>query len=338
VAAGFAILTRPNLAPVALAPGLYLLLRVFAPGADRRAGFGRVAAFGVPAAMGALGVAAIHTLLYGSPLRTGYGRVTTVYSAEHASSWLAGWMGHPLKFDLVLLALALIGAAIVLARPARPGARSLVLTLALVVVLVLGAHAFYPPSPDWWYLRFLMTLYPPLAALGGVGIVALSARISPRWTTAAAMPLVAALVAHGVWRADDWRAFDQREIEARYQTIGRFVRETLPERAAFLAFHHSGSLRYYADRVTMRYTQITPGSLDSVVRFLAERGYRPYFVIEDPEKARFKQRFGSKTDLGLLDWPPAAELRGPVRISIYDPSDRARWYGGVPLVPVLIAP
>jgi hypothetical protein len=264
--------------------------------------------------------------------------VANVYSAAHLSSWTETWLAHPLKFDLALVGLAVLGSAVLLAQGSWRGTRSIVLMLLLVVALVLGAHAFYPPSPDWWYLRFLLTLYPPLAALGGIGIVALAARIVPRRPAAAVVLVLVALAARGVLRAADWRAFDQRAIEARYETIGRFVREKLPERAVFVAFQHSGSLRYYADRVTLRFSRMSPGSLDSVVAFLQERGYRPFFVIEDPEMAGFRQRFRRQSDLGLLDWPPVAELRGPVPVRIFDPSDRARWFSGEHLFPERIRP
>jgi hypothetical protein len=333
VAAGMAILTRPNLAPVALAPGLYLVARLAARGVDRRVALQRVIAFGIPAALAAFAVALIHTRFYGSPLRTGYGEATRVFSAGHASSWLSEWLAHPLKFDLALVLLGLIGAGVALVRAGRPGARAIVLMLLGVVGLVLGAQAFYFFSPDWWYLRLLLPLYPPLAALGGVAIMAIAARWAPAWRTAAVVLMIGALAVRGVWRADDWRAFDQRAIESRYEAVGRFVRERLPERSAFVAFQQSGSLRYYANRLTVRFERMPPGSLDAVVQFLRERGYRPFFVIEDPEADRFKERFRRRSDLALLDWPPLAELRGPVGVRIFDPFDRARWYEGAQLFP-----
>jgi hypothetical protein len=336
-AAGVAILTRPNLAPVVLAPALYLTARLIARDADRRAAFGRIVAFGIPSALGALGVAVIHTRLYGSPFRTGYGEVTSVFSTSHASSWLATWLAHPLKFDIALLGLAALGALATLVRPHRRGARPLALMLLGVVGLVLAPYALYAPSPDWWYLRFLLTLYPPLAALGGIGVVVLAARAPQKWRTLAAALVIAAVVVRGVWRAADWRAFDQREIEARYETVGRYLREALPERAIFIAFQQSGSIRYYADRLTVRFDRMSPASLDPVVRFLTDRGYRPYFVIEGPEVTRFRGRFRGTSDLGQLDWPPVAELYGPVRVQVFDPADRARWYAGDRLFPVRIA-
>jgi hypothetical protein len=338
MAAGLAILTRPNLVPVVLAPTLYLAARLIGPDVNRRAAFNRFVAFAIPSGLGALGVAGIHTLLYGSPLRTGYGQVATVFSGSHASSWLADWLAHPLKYDIALVGLAALGAGATLIRPHRAGARRIALMLVAVVGLVLAPYAFYPPSPDWWYLRLLLTLYPPLAALGGIAIVLLAARMPHKWRTSAVTLVIAAFVVRGVGRAADWQAFDQREIEARYETVGRFLRETLPERAVFLAYQQSGSIRYYADRLTIRYSVIAPGSLDAVVRFVTDRGYRPYFVIEDPEVTPFRNRFRSRSDLGLLDWPPVAELRGPVRVQVFDPADRARWYAGDRLFPVRISP
>ena len=150
--------------------------------------------------------------------------------------------------------------------------------------------------------------------------------------------LVGALVTRGVWRADEWRAFEQRGIESRYKAVARFAREALPERAVFFAFQESGSLRHYAERLTLRFDRLAPASLESAITFLTARGYQPYFVIEDPETTPFRNRFRRASPLGELDWPPVAELRGPVRVQIFDPADRARWFAGERLFPRRIEP
>ena len=168
-AAAMAILTRPNLAGVALAPALYLVARVWQADARRRTEWHRLFVFGACVALGAMAVAAIHTGLYGGPFETGYGTLTRVYSTEHPPDATTGLLSHPLKFDVALLSLALIGAAAGLRAGGRPGARAVTGLAIAVVALVLVSHMLYPASPDWWYLRFLLTAYPPLAALGRRG-------------------------------------------------------------------------------------------------------------------------------------------------------------------------
>ena len=52
--------------------------------------------------------------------------------------------------------------------------------------------------------------------------------------------------------------FTIRRGEARYRTVGEFVARELPERSLFLTMQHSGSLRYYGRRTTLRYDWIPP--------------------------------------------------------------------------------
>ena len=112
--------------------------------------------------------------------------------------------------------------------------------------------------------------------------------------------------------------------EARYVTVGRYVARTLPERSAIISVVHSGSLRYYAQRETLRFDWLDPTQLEPLLDRLERLGYHPYFVLEDWEEPLFRRRFASETPLGALDWPPRARLQEPGVVSIYDPRDRER--------------
>ena len=46
---------------------------------------------------------------------------------------------------------------------------------------------------------------------------------------------------------------------------------------------HSGSLRLYADRLTLRYDALDPLWLDRVVAYLQSIGRRPYYVLDGAE-------------------------------------------------------
>ena len=83
---------------------------------------------------------------------------------------------------------------------------------------------------------------------------------------------------------------------------------------------HSGSLRLYADRLTLRYDALDPLWLDRVVAYLQAIGRRPYFVLDGAEVDGFRRRFGAGNRLGTLDWPPLATLGGT--IAVYDPIER----------------
>ena len=87
-----------------------------------------------------------------------------------------------------------------------------------------------------------------------------------------------------------------------------------------LSVQHSGSLRLYADRLTLRYDALDPLWLDRVVEHLQSIGRRPYYVLDGAEVEAFRQRFGAANRMGTLDWPPMATLGGT--IAVYDPIDR----------------
>ena len=75
-----------------------------------------------------------------------------------------------------------------------------------------------------------------------------------------------------------------------------------------LSVQHSGSVRYYANRITLRYDWLPPDQLDAAVRDLTAKGYQPYLVVDDWEQKEFQTRFGPASALGKLDWPPVARV------------------------------
>ena len=121
--------------------------------------------------------------------------------------------------------------------------------------------------------------------------------------------------------------FALRQVERRYVDVGRYA-ALLPDEAVFIAGLHTGSIRYYSGRLTLRYDLLQPGWLDEAVRTLAARGYHPYIALEQGEEADFRRQFVKFSDLSRLDWPPVAERRLPIRVRIYDPADRGRFLSG----------
>ena len=79
----------------------------------------------------------------------------------------------------------------------------------------------------------------------------------PRWQVAAVTAVAATLAVWGVWV----RAFgisSVRADEARYVAAGRHRRRIARANAVILSNQHSGSLRYYAGRITMRFEWLDP--------------------------------------------------------------------------------
>jgi hypothetical protein len=101
-----------------------------------------------------------------------------------------------------------------------------------------------------------------------------------------------------------------------------------------IGLQHSGSIRYYADRTTVRYDLLDPRWLDPAFDYLREQGRSPCILLKDWEEPAFRARFAERSALGRLDWPPAAEYRtaGGTRVHLYAPGDRARFVRGEPVV------
>jgi hypothetical protein len=149
----------------------------------------------------------------------------------------------------------------------------------------------------------------------------------PRAGYAAAMAAIVALLAyHGLRTAADRSAFDLGRGERRYIDVARFVADHTEPDAVVISVQHSGSLRLYAGRLTLKYDVLDPLWLDRVVEYLRSNGRHPYFVLDGGEVDAFRRRFGAANRTGALDWPPLATL-GSVA-SVYDPLDRR---SGAPL-------
>ncbi|MGE5815165.1 MAG: hypothetical protein ACM36C_11805, partial [Acidobacteriota bacterium] len=114
--------------------------------------------------------------------------------------------------------------------------------------------------------------------------------------------------------------FGLRQQEQRYVWVGRYIQDHTPSNAAIICMQHSGSIRYYGGRLTIRYDGIE--DVDKVVDRVREVGYKPYILVEEWERAEFISRFGERSRLGKLDWVPVANLLRPVLVELFDPEAR----------------
>jgi hypothetical protein len=158
--------------------------------------------------------------------------------------------------------------------------------------------------------------------LTGFGIVWISTRLAGRGRVLAVAVVVLALAWRGFGFAKDHATFDLREGEQKYAAVGRYIATRLPERAVCLSVQHSGSIRYYSGRLTVRFDWIDPKALDSAIDDLRRRGYQPYVVLDEEEQQQFKTRFADANAVGALDRPPVARLQRTPSVLIYDPSQR----------------
>jgi hypothetical protein len=169
--------------------------------------------------------------------------------------------------------------------------------MATAVVL---SYLWYTPYDHWNYLRFLLPVYPPALALAAAAFMQ-GAPITPRSRAFALTAVVIVLAGWGLWMGRP--AFQVRADEARYIAAGDFARE-LPENAVILCNQHSGSLRYYANRLTMRFEWLDPEMYGEAIDRVRRLGRPVYVVLDDWEREIFRQRYAAAADLSWLDEPP----------------------------------
>jgi 4-amino-4-deoxy-L-arabinose transferase-like glycosyltransferase len=235
----------------------------------------RLAVAGLAALPFAVALMAYHAKLYGSPFVTGYGGAGGILSfggappcAGSQASFLASLL-TPLVFPAGLLA--------VFSRRWNRWERALLLTWFGVFFLF---YSFYSYCPDFASTRFLLPALPPLLAgfARGAGeltdVIAKRSRFAGR---ALAVLLVLLLVGREVQQigrlhvlhADDWESIFPRTVE----TVERQVR---PD-AVVLSSVLSGAFYFHAQRITVRWDQLTPET--SAILLADPRFAGPWYAV-----------------------------------------------------------
>src|SRR4029453_18871002 len=334
LAAGGAIVVRPNLLPIGIVLGLFLLLRPERLGRERARDAAMFAAASLP---GCLLVAVVQGMFYGSRFRSGYGTLPTLFAAEHIvpnalryATWM--WQSHGFVWLLALAAPFLL-----------PGWLTALL-LSLVIVNI-ACYLPYAVFNDWWYLRFLL---PAIAILMVLSMAVVDAFLhlwrKPLWLArepfreglktrheslshrCGVIVLAIVICVFFIREARARSVFDLQRLEARYERAGLYVDSHLPADALVVTSWESGSVRYYGHRNTLVWDSLDPAWLDRAIAYIRMRGHEPYLLFEPWEEPIFRQRFAGST-IARLDWPPAAEIVGQVRI--YRPDDRERYVQGI---------
>jgi hypothetical protein len=301
--ASVAIAIRPNLAPLAAILFVFLFLT--------NRGW---RAFALAVLPSFCLVALVNAYLYGSPLLSGYGELGTLYAIGNGPINVKRYGGWLLMTQTPLVALAVVA----LATPPR-------LINGFLAAFAAGTfltYVFYSPFDDWWYLRFLLPALPPLLVLMASGCWWLLAR-TPRLVQAIVVACgLILLVSYQLHFFTSRGALLLREGERRYQTVGRSLASSTPPNAVFISMQHSGSLRYYSGRLTMRYDWVPADWLDRAIAILRAQGYRPYILLDDWEEPVFKQRFAAYSDIGKLGWPPLIEFKDAIAmpVRLYEPA------------------
>jgi 4-amino-4-deoxy-L-arabinose transferase-like glycosyltransferase len=321
LAAGAAILTRPNLVPVALIPGCLLLWDLRAQRVGRRLAVERLLLFAGASISACLVIALLNTSWYGSPLQSGYGPL-----AGQFFQWDYGWpnLKHYWRWAIdsqtLLIVVAIAAPVLAWRHVSASTGRPMLVVVAGFVLGVYACYAFYLPFDDWWFLRFLLPAFPASFALMSVALVRLCGRLPRHARWLVPVILVAFAAEHSIrfgWANGAYHSAS----EWRFAVVGQYIRTHLPERAIFVASLHSGSARYYSGRMTIRYEFIPAERLDALLAHVERAGYSPFILVDDVEAPGFIASFSGRSSVGALDWPPIADVSG---VKIYAASAKGR--------------
>jgi len=163
-------------------------------------------------------------------------------------------------------------------------------------------YLFYLPFDHWETLRFLLPGLVPLTILVADGLGHIT-RLQKQSTVTAI--LTVAFLAIVVGRSEHLlrtsSAWDIASLEARYPLAGEWINVNTPTTSVVLANQHSGSLRYYSGRQTLRWDFIDPQQLTTTVRELQGHGAVVYVALEGDEVQMFDRRFAGVIDQLQVD-------------------------------------
>ena len=303
MAAAVAVLIRPNLAHVGLVMVLWLGIRDFR--LEPRQRFTRAALFTMPLAVGCLAVAALNQHLYGSPANSGYGRVTGLFGMESFARNVMTYGTWMIESQTPLAVFGLLA----LWLPSRWTKGRVQIEgkglLAAVSISVIGVYLFYLTFDAWWYLRFLLPAWSALC-VGSASLLIGGERDRFRRL---GMAVLVCVGVYGVWYAHRAGAFDIRRNEQRYVTVAHLVRDMTPPNSVIITLQHSGSVRYYGGRTTLRYEVLHDRWLDRSVEWLQKNGFHPYILLDAIEHEGFTKKYGRRNAAGNLDLAIVFEYR-----------------------------
>jgi hypothetical protein len=293
VAAGAAFLTRPALLfAVALIP----LLARRGPKPFQRM---LLAAAGMAVAAGIR--LAVQAYMFGNPFSTGYGAPEALFSWEALPENVDIYARHSWR-ALGPLWLVAVGAGAWVMRGPRAAA---ILAIAAAVTL---PYLFYIRFDHWETLRFLLPGLVPVTILAAAGVTTIARSIRvPAVATIVVMLFAGAFALRSERLMRESSVWDIQNLEARYPLVGQWFQVNTPPTSVAIAGQHSGSLRWYGGRETIRWDVLRPEELVPAVRELESHGATVYAALEGTEQQRFDEKFAK--ELARLSIDPVGRIR-----------------------------
>jgi 4-amino-4-deoxy-L-arabinose transferase-like glycosyltransferase len=281
-----AILIRPNLAPLALIVGFV------AVSSNRSMRMRRALSFiaGIVPGLATLGW--IQFVRYGSPFASGYGTASNVFALEYVVPNLSRYPPWMTKSHTPFIWLWLLAPLWIMRRATNQPFAWSALALSVAVWLAYLPYLFFQPN-EWFYTRFLLPAIPIMIFFSTAAVLAGIRALSAAWRPPAAAAVALLVGITTLHYAQRNRVFDIRNQERKYTLAGEFVRTRMPANAFVLAAQHSGSIRYYANRPTLRWDLLSPTRLDQALATVRAQGYEPLLVVDTGEYDDFRDRFAA---------------------------------------------
>jgi hypothetical protein len=336
-----AILIRPNLAWITGVMGLLFIIRAWRDRADRWSHLRHAITFAGGVVPGVFALAAINQHLYGSPLMTGYGAVSSEFGWANVLPNLRNYTTWLLETETPVALLGVAALFVPLRRlwPAtRDQDRPIFVVIGLIVVGIWAQYSAYTQFDAWWYLRFLLPCWPFFAVGLGSVLAHFERRTSnselrasantpaPKGPTprsapvqaAARVALVLALGGYGLYVAADRGAFGLWKEERRYVSVAALVQSMTDATSAVITGIHTGSLLYYGGRTTVRFDYIDRDRIDRAIQWMESRGMHVFVLLEESELPEFKEHFAaSRRAIDSLE-RPSLVYNGHATVYLYD--------------------
>lgn len=292
-AAGMAILTRP---PLALAA---IVLLFVSPWQSRR----RAAMFGATAGAFVALLLVLQWQMYGHPLRSGYG------TAGQLFTWAS--LAPNSRLQITWLLTIHTPVTLLLFAAGAWFERAFAWRAGLMFLAVACPYFVYEPRfEDWEILRFLLPGLPFVAGVSACGVVGVAGAARPGRAAIVASVVAVVAVAWCSRVVSERHVLDLQEPERRYPLVGAWFGAHTTDRAVAISELHSGSLRYYAGRATLRIEALPPDRFGDTVSALQRAGYEPYAVVESGDEFEdFRHRFQLDA-IPRLTQEPLVQIRG----------------------------
>ncbi len=254
----------------------------------------------------------IQFVRYGSPFASGYGTVSDVFAFEYVVPNLNRYPRWITESHTPFVWLWLLAPVWIVRCAKNQRLAWSAFALSVAVWLAYLPYLFFQPN-EWFYTRFLLPAIPIMILFSTASVLAGIRALPAVWRVPAAVVVLLLVGTPSLRYAQQNGVFDVRKQERKYPLAGEFVRTRGPANAFVLAAQHSGSIRYYANRPTLRWDLLSPTRLDQVLAAVRAQGYEPLLVVDTGEYEDFRARFAATGQQAVQQLTPLAVL-GDARV------------------------